>query len=52
LLSSGGLLALEIDARRSAPALALAHRLGWSRAAVRCDVFGRDRFLLMTKGES
>ncbi len=52
LLHPGGLLAIEIDARRSGHALDLARRWGWRGAAVHRDLFGRERFLLMTKGES
>lgn len=52
LLEPGGVLAIEIDARRSGAARDLARRTGWHRAEVHRDLFGRDRFLLMTKGES
>jgi methylase of polypeptide subunit release factors len=52
LLRPGGLLAIEIDARRSGYALDLARHRGWCGAAVQRDLFGRERFLLMTKGEA
>jgi release factor glutamine methyltransferase len=52
LLRPGGLVAIEIDARRSGLALDLARHWGWRGAAVHRDLFGRERFLLMTKGES
>jgi len=47
-LSDGGLLALEIDCRRSQACLALARQAGWSNARVVPDVFGRARYLLAT----
>ncbi len=50
LLHSRGLLAIELDSRRSDAALTLAHRTGWHDAVVRRDLFGRDRYLLVTKG--
>jgi release factor glutamine methyltransferase len=47
-LEPAGLLAIEIDATRAGPTLALAERLGW-RAAVEQDLFGRPRYLIATK---
>lgn len=45
-LVSGGLLAVELDSRRSALALDLATQAGWRDARVEYDLFGRSRFLL------
>lgn len=45
-LISGGFLAVELDSRRSAPALQLARDAGWADATVMRDLFGRSRFLL------
>jgi release factor glutamine methyltransferase len=50
LLYRGGLLAIEIDSRRPDAALALARRIGWHDPVVRRDLFGRHRYLLVTKG--
>jgi release factor glutamine methyltransferase len=49
VLAPGGLLALEIDARRAGAALQLARRAHWHEPVVRDDVFGRPRFLLATR---
>ena len=46
LLEPRGLLALEIDERRADLVLRLARELGWPRAAVYDDLFGRPRYLL------
>lgn len=51
LLEPGGLLALEIDERRSAQVLALADRSRWSRVDVLEDLFGRPRYALATARE-
>jgi release factor glutamine methyltransferase len=45
-LVTGGLLAVELDCRRSRRALALARDSGWRDARVEYDLFGRTRFLL------
>ncbi len=45
-LTSGGLLALEIDARRADAALQLAETAGWRAARIESDLFGRPRYLL------
>jgi release factor glutamine methyltransferase len=44
----GGLLAMELDCRRVAPAQALARALGWT-ARIERDLFGRERYLLATR---
>lgn len=49
-LNDGGLLALEIDARRWREALAAARDAGFSGADVAADVFGRPRYLLAGAG--
>jgi release factor glutamine methyltransferase len=49
VLAPGGLLALEIDARRAGVAVQLARRAQWQEPVVRDDVFGRPRFLLATR---
>ncbi|HYK82543.1 MAG TPA: peptide chain release factor N(5)-glutamine methyltransferase [Gemmatimonadales bacterium] len=46
VLECGGLLALELDARRAAETQALALELGWPQARVHQDLFGQPRFLL------
>ena len=46
LLEPGGVLALEIDERRSDPIRALAHQFGWARIDVHDDLFGRPRYAL------
>jgi release factor glutamine methyltransferase len=48
-LAGGGLIAIEIDSRRAAPTLALAHALGWTNARLEEDLFGRPRYLLATR---
>ena len=45
-LTPGGLVALEIDARRARDALHLAVQAGWDSPHIERDVFGRDRYLL------
>ena len=45
-LTPGGLIALEIDARRARDALHLAVQAGWDSPHIERDVFGRDRYLL------
>ncbi len=44
-LNPGGLLVLEVDARRADPAIDIAGRNGWS-AKIEKDVFDRPRYLL------
>ena len=51
VLVPGGLLALEIDARRADVALQLAARGPWQQPVVLDDVFGRPRYLLATTRE-
>ncbi len=46
-LIPGGLLAIEVDARRADPALDIAERNGWA-AGIEQDVFDRPRYLLAT----
>jgi release factor glutamine methyltransferase len=48
-VAPGGLIAIEIDSRRAAAALALARALGWEEARLEEDLFGRLRFLLATR---
>ena len=45
-LGPGGLLALEVDARRAQQTAALAARSGFERVEVRPDLFGRTRYVL------
>ncbi len=45
-LAAGGLLAVEIDARRGALAADAAREAGFPEPRVEPDVFGRDRYLL------
>lgn len=45
-LGAGGMLLMEIDARRSAEALACAATPLWRDREVRPDIFGRDRFIV------
>lgn len=51
VLVPGGLLALEIDARRADVALQLAAGGPWQQPVVLDDVFGRPRYLLATARE-
>jgi release factor glutamine methyltransferase len=51
LLEPGGLLAIEIDARRAERIRRLARELGWSRAGIYEDIFGRPRYLLAFASE-
>ena len=51
LLEPGGLLALEIDERRSFEVRSLAHEYGWRRIGIHDDLFGRPRFALAFPGE-
>ena len=46
VLERGGLLALEIDERRSAAVQALAHDAGWNHVSIHQDLFGRPRYAL------
>jgi release factor glutamine methyltransferase len=46
VLEPGGLLALEIDERRSAAVQALAHDAGWNHVSIHQDLFGRPRYAL------
>lgn len=46
MLEPGGLLALEIDERRSAAVRALAHDAGWGHVTIHQDLFGRPRYAL------
>jgi len=46
LLEPGGLLAIEIDARRAERMRSLACEQGWFGAAIYEDIFGRPRYLL------
>jgi release factor glutamine methyltransferase len=46
VLEPGGLLALEIDERRSAVVQALAHDAGWNHVSIHQDLFGRPRYAL------
>lgn len=48
-LVPGGVLALEIDARRAPAVVAHARAAGWRNVAVHRDLFGRDRYLLAIK---
>ncbi|MBE0591240.1 MAG: hypothetical protein IH616_02430 [Gemmatimonadales bacterium] len=48
-LTLGGVLAVEVDARRAASVLERARTAGWRNAAVHRDLFGRDRYLFATK---
>ena len=50
LLEPGGLLALEIDERRSDPVRVLAHQLGWTRIEIHDDIFGRPRYAVAHPG--
>ncbi len=50
-LTLGGLLAIEVDARRADLAVDLAVRFGWS-ARIERDVFDRPRYLLATSGSA
>lgn len=50
LVSSGGLLALEVDARRALQVAELLSASGaWSDVRVHLDLAGRDRFVLATR---
>lgn len=50
LLEPGGLLALEIDERRSDTVRALAHDFGWTRIEIHDDIFGRPRYAVAHSG--
>lgn len=50
-LTLGGLLAIEVDARRADLAVDLAVRFGWS-ARIEKDVFDRPRYLLATSSRA
>jgi release factor glutamine methyltransferase len=49
VLAPGGLLAVEIDARRANASRAAAGAAGWRDVAVEEDLFGRPRYLLTTR---
>jgi release factor glutamine methyltransferase len=51
VLEPGGLLALEIDERRSAAVRALAHDAGWSHVHFHRDLFGQPRYALAVRTE-
>ena len=51
VLVDGGLLALEIDARRADAALRVAEGGHWKQPVVLDDLFGRPRYLLATTRE-
>ncbi len=46
IISPGGLVVLEIDARRHHESLAIAHAAGLTPAEIRKDLFGRHRYLI------
>jgi release factor glutamine methyltransferase len=48
-LTSGGLLALELDSRRAHATQDVARSAGWSNARLEADVFGQARYLIATK---
>lgn len=50
VLVPGGLLALEVDARRADLSAAHASALGWTGVTVQDDLFGRARYLLARAG--
>lgn len=45
VLAPGGVLALEIDARRGGDTARLAREAGWTAITIQQDLFGRDRYL-------
>ena len=45
-LTAGGVLLIEIDARRAAEALACAAEPQWQDVQIVADAFGRDRFVV------
>lgn len=47
LLERGGVLALEIDARRGDAVRALAQEYHWARIGIHSDLFGRPRYALV-----
>lgn len=49
-IAPGGLLALEIDARRSEAVRRAAHELGWAAVRIEADLWGRARYLLAQPG--
>jgi release factor glutamine methyltransferase len=49
-LREGGLLAIEIDARRSQAALEAARERGWKGVRLEVDLWGRPRYLLAQPG--
>jgi release factor glutamine methyltransferase len=51
VLNGGGLLALEVDARRAPATAALAAGAGFERVEVRDDLFGRPRYVLGRRPE-
>jgi release factor glutamine methyltransferase len=51
-LTPGGLLAMEVDARRGEVALQLAETAGWRAARLESDLFGRPRYLLAHTAEA
>jgi len=46
---AGGLLALEVDSRRAAESAKVARIAGWPAVRLERDLFGRPRYLLVTK---
>lgn len=50
VLAPGGLLALEVDARRAGLAAGHASALGWTGVTVQDDLFGRARYVLARAG--
>jgi release factor glutamine methyltransferase len=50
VLRPGGWLALELDCSRAEACARQASALGWNEVTVLADLFGRDRYLLATRG--
>ncbi|MCZ6918854.1 MAG: peptide chain release factor N(5)-glutamine methyltransferase [Gemmatimonadetes bacterium] len=48
-LTAGGLLALEVDARRADAAFRMAETAGWHAPRIEHDLFGRPRYLLANR---
>lgn len=46
LLERGGVLVIEIDARRAEQVCSLAREHGWARVGIHHDLFGRPRYVL------
>jgi release factor glutamine methyltransferase len=51
VLEPGGLIVLEIDARRAGAVAEIASRSAWRAVSIRHDVFGQPRYLLATAPE-